>query len=337
MLGAGLALAPQAAQAQRARVPDPSGDSSSPATDITLMKVRHTRHRIRAAVTLPHLVPGRLSGTELLIKPRGKKRVYAVTVLRDRQGDVAETSLSWRPLNDPVEPEPMPCRGIRTSLAGQRAVVLVAKSCLTKTGPNRPIRAKVRLMDGTVGLGSTYYNDQTHFTDLLRRAGTAPTGRVTAEHGLVVRGLPTMFSARHGKLAQGELYPLTCKVTGSVVFRDNDENADVSNEWYRLAGRPHAWVSALYMRNVNGAPPYCGNGQTYLGRVTAELVIPREAPTTRANSHGGLFRGTKVTINCKLRGRPVDGNDLWYNLPQGLWVPARYVSNIGAVPGFCTH
>ena len=88
---------------------------------------------------------------------------------------------------------------------------------------------------------------------------------------------------------------------------------------------------------IGGAPSYCGTGRTYRGRVTTATLIPREAPTTRANSHGGLTRGTLVHINCKLRGQEVRGNSLWYNLPHGLWVSARYVSNVGAVPAYCTH
>ena len=63
--------------------------------------------------------------------------------------------------------------------------------------------------------------------------------------------------------------------------------------------------------------------------------MAREAPTTRANAHGGLDRGSRVTIHCKLHGQQVRGNDLWYNLDHGLWVSARFVSNVGPAPGYC--
>ncbi len=340
-VGTGLALTPQGAQAQRTHVHDPVGDSSSGATDITRLRVAHAAHRIRATATIPRLKPGRLSGTELLIRPRGKKRVYAVTVLRDRRGRAVETSLSWRPLNDPVEPTGLPCQRVRTSLQGEHVVVSVAKTCLTKSRSNQPIRAKVRTIDGTTGLQDTYYDDQTRFTRILRRGATArsdegPQGQVTASNGVVVRGLPTMFSAKRGVLSAGKVFPLTCVVTRSVVRPQHLRNGDVSNSWYRLPGSRSRWVSALYVRNVNGAPPYCGTGRAYRGRVLAKLLVRREAPTTRANSHGGLVRASTMKINCTLHGEEIEGNDLWYNLPQGLWVSARYVANTGPAPGYCT-
>ena len=339
-VGAGLALTPLTAQAQEGRVRDPSGDSSSPATDITALRVADTQHRITGIVTIPRLEAGRLSGTELLIRPRGKKRVYAVTVLRDRRGRVVETSLSWRPLNDPIEPTRLPCERIRTAIQAERTVVSVAKTCLTHSRPNLPIKAKVRTTDGTIGLQGAYYDDQTRFTRLLQRGpsrtNARPEGQVTPGNGLVVRTLPTTFSSRKGVLAHGRLSPLTCKVTGSVVRRHNDQNGDVSNLWYRLPGTRPRWVSALHIRTTTSVPPYCGTGKTYHGRVTAKMLISREAPTTRANAHGGLTRGSTIRINCKLHGQGVRGNDLWYNLPHGLWVSARYVANTGPAPGYCT-
>ncbi|QNN53655.1 hypothetical protein [Nocardioides mesophilus] len=340
-LGAGIALTPQTAQARQARVHDRSGDSSSAATDITQVRVRHARHRISATVTIPRLKPGRLSGTELLIRPQGRKNVYAVTVLRDRRGRVVKTSLSWRPLNDPIEPTSLPCKGIGATLGAGHTEVSVAKACLTKSRPRQPIQAKVRVVDGTIGLQGAYFDDQTRFTPLLARGaaryGAAPAGQVTVNSGLVVRRLPTTFSARQGVLPRGTVFPVTCKLTGSVVRRGGDQNGDVNNLWYRLSSDRRQWVSALYVRNVNGIPPYCGTGENYRGRVTARMLAPREAPTTRANAHGGLARGTRVTIKCKLRAQRVAGNNLWYNLPQGLWVSARYVANIGPAPAYCTR
>ena len=100
---------------------------------------------------------------------------------------------------------------------------------------------------------------------------------------------------------------------------------------------PREWVSAMAVRLIGGAPPYCGTSPDLPGRVTTATLILVRVPTTRANSHGGLTRGTLVHITCRLRGQEVRGNSLWYNLPHGLWVSARYVSNVGAVPAYCTH
>ena len=339
--GAGLVLSPTGAAAQTTHVDDPQGDSTSPAVDITKVRVHHGRNRIKVVATIPRLDPGRLSGTELLIRPRGRAKVYAVSVLRDRQGEVAETSLSWRPLNDPVEPRRLPCSGIRTALRGDRVVVSVAKSCLTRAPQALPVRAKVRTVDGTTGLDGHYWDDQSRITGLLREGRTSaggttgPEGRVNADGGLVVRALPTTRSPRQGRLRDGALVPIDCRVTGSVVRRDDDQDGQASNLWYRLTGGGPAFVSALHVRSTGSRVPSCGDGRTYRGRVTAGLLVPREAPTTRANAHGGFFRGRTVRIGCKLHGQDVRGNDLWYHLPQGLWVSARYVANIGPAPAFC--
>lgn len=343
MVGAaGLALAPTGVHAQQAHVDDPPGDSTSDAVDITRLKVHHGRHRITATATMPELVPRRLSGAELLIRPRGRNKVYAVVVLRDRQGRVVHQQLEWRPMNDPIEPQVLPCSGIRSSIDGDRAVVSVPKRCLTKTPQDRPVRAKFRTTDGTQDLiGGSYFNDQTGFTRLLRparaHATTGTTGRVTADDGLLVRGLPTQFSGRRGSLRDGSVVGLNCRVTGSVVRREGDQPGALSSIWYRLSDRPHGWVSSRYVRTPHGRPPYCGTGDTDKGRVTTWRLVAREAPTTRARSQGVLPRGEELDILCKLHGQRVGGNDLWYNLPLGLWVSASYVANIGAAPGWCTR
>lgn len=162
---------------------------------------------------------------------------------------------------------------------------------------------------------------------------TGAEGKNTSRSELIIRALPTTFSAREGSLLPGEVFPIVCKVTGTVVRRGDE----VNNLWYRLPGSTRAWVSALYVRNVDEVPAYCGDGKRYDGRVTTATLVRREAPTTRANAHGALTRGASVRIICKLRGQAVDGNSLWYNLPQGLWVAARYVANVGSAPPYCTR
>lgn len=338
-IGAGLALTPGTAHAERAHVADRSADSDSRAVDITGLTVTHGRHRVRAVVSIPRLEPGRLSDTELQLRPRGKKWVYGVDVLRDRRGTVARTSLTWHPANDPIEPAVLRCHGIRASLHARSTVVSLPTSCLTRSRPHVALQGRVRTVDGTIDLSGPYWDDQTRFTRFLRAGQGGSTaehrGRVTARGGLVVRGLPTPFSARQQTLRRGAVVPLACRVAGSVVFRNDDEDAPASNVWYRLAGRGHRWVSGTYVRPVGASPRYCGTGRTYRGRVTTALLVAREAPTTRANAHGGLDRGSRVTIHCKLHGQQVRGNDLWNNLDHGLWVSARFVSNVGPAPGYC--
>ena len=112
----------------------------------------------------------------------------------------------------------------------------------------------------------------------------------------------------------------------------------MNNVWYRLPGPPaRARVGVGDVRAPDRRrAAVLRNRPDLPGRVTTATLIPREAPTTRANPHGGLTRGTLVHINCSSAGRE-RSNSLWYNLPHGLWVSARYVSNVGAVPAYCTH
>lgn len=165
--GAALALTPLNATAQSDAVKDPSGDSSR-AVDVTRVAVRHTDERVTAVVKIPELKLGKLSGTELLIKSPKKAKVYAVTVLRDREGTVVSKSLTWRPVNDPVEPVALPCQGIKTSHSATRVVVSVPTDCLRRTDPNNRIKAKVRTVNGTTPLEGAYFDDGTRYTPYLR-------------------------------------------------------------------------------------------------------------------------------------------------------------------------
>lgn len=338
-LGAGLALTPLSARAQQAHVGDQRGDADSRAVDVSALEVQHHRHRVRAEVTLPRLEPGRLSATELQLRPRGKRWVYSVDVLRDRRGEVARTSLTWHPKNDPIEPALLRCRGIRTSLHARSTVVSVPTDCLTRSRAHVALKARVRTVDGTIDLSGPYWDDQTRFTRFLRpgrsHTVTKHRGRVTTRGGLLVRSLPTPFSAPRATVRRGTVVPLACRVAGTLVFRHDDQDAPASNTWYRLSGRGHRWVAGIYVRRTTARPPYCGSGRTFRGEVRAATLVTREAPTTRANAHGALLRGTSVRIHCKLHGQDVRGNDLWYNLDHGLWVSARFVSNTGAAPGYC--
>ncbi|TDE03378.1 SH3 domain-containing protein [Jiangella asiatica] len=73
---------------------------------------------------------------------------------------------------------------------------------------------------------------------------------------------------------------------------------------------------------------------SYQGKVTTGLNV-RSAPTSASPKVGSLAAGTTVTIQCKVYGPSVSGNDLWYKLSNGRWVTARYIANIGTAPRFC--
>lgn len=167
VVGTLVALVPATALAESGRVTDASGDSSK-AVDVTRLSVHRTEARVTGVVRIPDLKLGKLSGTELLIKAKGAAKAYAVTVLRDRDGDVVVKNLTWRPVNDPVEPVALPCDGIRASHSAKRVVVSVPTECLRRTDPAKPLKAKVRTVNGTTPLEGAYYDDQTRFSAYLK-------------------------------------------------------------------------------------------------------------------------------------------------------------------------
>jgi len=73
------------------------------------------------------------------------------------------------------------------------------------------------------------------------------------------------------------------------------------------------------------------------GKVTATSLTVRYGPTTASKARGSFKQGQIIPLHCKIRGTSVGGNDIWYALPPTLneWVSARYVTNVGAVPGWC--
>ncbi|MGI8456990.1 MAG: hypothetical protein ACR2LI_02590 [Propionibacteriaceae bacterium] len=164
-----------------------------------------------------------------------------------------------------------------------------------------------------------------------------PHGRATANGGLIARSLPTPFSKNLGTVAKGKVFPITCQVDGSVIYKGDPDDGNVSNIWYRLPAA-NQWVSAAYVDLVGSTTvPTCGDDTTTTGRVTTAILVRREAPTTRANAHGAYTTGTRLSLVCKLDGQTVNGNKIWYLTTDDLWVSARYVANVGRAPAFCTR
>ena len=151
-------------------------------------------------------------------------------------------------------------------------------------------------------------------------------GRVTSKTNLTVRYGPTTASKAVGSLEPGQYFTFVCQIRGSSV--------DGNRVWYLLPPSLNEWVSARYVAVVGSTPPDCGTDARFTGTTTTALT-QRTGPTRAAAAAGTLARGTKVSIVCKLPGQPVAGNALWYSLTNGRWVAARYVSNVGAAPGWC--
>ncbi|MGI8767570.1 MAG: hypothetical protein ACR2I1_00470 [Propionibacteriaceae bacterium] len=154
-------------------------------------------------------------------------------------------------------------------------------------------------------------------------------GKVIARTGLVVRYSPSANDARSpGNLPYGKVIPIECKVRGTIV--------DGNDLWYSLPPDTHEWVSARYVENIGAAPGWCtGGSKGFTGRATAGLSA-RRAPNTSDTKVGSYAKGATISIVCKVDGQGVYGNPRWYYTSKSSWVSARYVSNVGAAPGWGT-
>lgn len=65
----------------------------------------------------------------------------------------------------------------------------------------------------------------------------------------------------------------------------------------------------------------------------------RSFPTMNSPVAGNYPHGARISIDCKVHGPSVGGNDLWYGVPitgsGRSWVSARFVRNDGPAPDFC--
>jgi len=73
------------------------------------------------------------------------------------------------------------------------------------------------------------------------------------------------------------------------------------------------------------------------GVVTASTLLLRSAPNRGSQVIRTVQRGTVVSIFCQTPGESVQGNNLWYLLPDGTWAwgSARYIDVIGHAPRWC--
>ncbi|MER6422098.1 SH3 domain-containing protein [Streptomyces sp. NPDC001137] len=66
------------------------------------------------------------------------------------------------------------------------------------------------------------------------------------------------------------------------------------------------------------------------GVVTAETLFLRSAPNRGSQVIRVAHRGERVSIFCKTPGQSVDGDNIWYLLPDGTWAwgSARFIDVI---------
>ncbi len=76
----------------------------------------------------------------------------------------------------------------------------------------------------------------------------------------------------------------------------------------------------------------------FSGRVIARIGLKaRQEPRLGSPVVALLQYQQVIGIDCKVNGDDVGGNKLWYRLAgyKSAYAAARYVTNIGAVPGWC--
>jgi hypothetical protein len=86
------------------------------------------------------------------------------------------------------------------------------------------------------------------------------------------------------------------------------------------------------------APAAASATTIYLGRVVSPTgVVVRFGPTTVSARVGSYNDNALIRISCKVIGLNVNYNATWYKVANTTaeWVSARYVDNVGAVPGYC--
>ena len=73
------------------------------------------------------------------------------------------------------------------------------------------------------------------------------------------------------------------------------------------------------------------NDRLARGVVTAETLFLRSAPNRGSQVIRVAHRGERVSIFCKTPGQSVDGDNIWYLLPDGTWAwgAARFIEVIG--------
>lgn len=147
------------------------------------------------------------------------------------------------------------------------------------------------------------------------------------------------WSYSYATKASWKMFPFKKGTPIFISCKLNSVPVDGNPRWYNLGDdyNGNNWVPARYVRNIGPAPKACDvKEKLAFGKVIAKpSLIKRTKPTTKSAAKGTIKHGTKIGILCKIAGQKVGGNKLWYQLTDGRWVTARYVDNIGKVPGYC--
>ncbi|MER6672413.1 SH3 domain-containing protein [Streptomyces sp. NPDC000983] len=116
----------------------------------------------------------------------------------------------------------------------------------------------------------------------------------------------------------------------------NGNNQNQSQNQSQGQGQGQNW-SQSQGQSQGQSRPQSQNPRLYKGVVTADTLLLRSAPNRGSQVIRTVRRGQIVQIYCKTVGQNIQGNPLWYLLPDGTWAwgSARYIDNIGAAPRWC--
>lgn len=176
-----------------------------------------------------------------------------------------------------------------------------------------------------LGIGTAALAATVGGVSLPAQAATHTEGKATTT--LQMRYAPSTGSNPRGTITKNATFDIECSVRGTSV--------DGNTLWYLLPPGNTHWVSARYVKNVGPAPTVCAQLKSAYG-VTTATVNTRRGPTLSDKIDGRVAAGTPVRILCKVRSNAVDGNTLWYHTFNESWISARYVSNRGATPDYCS-
>lgn len=160
---------------------------------------------------------------------------------------------------------------------------------------------------------------------LPAQAAGATEGKATTV--LQMRYAPSTASDPRGTILKNATFDIECKIRGTKV--------DGNSIWYLLPPGNTHWVSARYVTNVGAAPEWCSSLKSANGVTTAAVNL-RQGPTQADAVVGRVAKGQPIRLLCKVRSDTVDGNTLWYHTADERWISARYVSNRGAAPEYCS-
>ncbi|WP_324786145.1 SH3 domain-containing protein [Streptomyces sp. H51] len=111
----------------------------------------------------------------------------------------------------------------------------------------------------------------------------------------------------------------------------------LADDWGQDDGQSSGQYEGQYEDQSGGQYDGGRHDRFARGVVTASTLLLRSAPNRGSQVIRVAHRGEHVSIFCKTTGESVQGDRLWYLLPDGTWAwgAARFIDVIGAPPRWC--